>query len=1099
MSELLLRQEKLSFYVDNKMRMRQKIPTVTPNVRKRNLQDVWSFEDSTRKKEDEKFYVDCEYNNPRPSPVRINCLVEKRSRSQQKNGSFSRRGSRKCSGTSSNSNKSVRIGCSMDESEDSDYNEECSLKLLTSIRMKDANMENVTAGSSKRTSIEQSALLDRKTVSVHRFVETPSDEEDDDEEENNEPSPLVGNSINKLMETPLCKTSNGSNISEDKNDTVEKNYVLEHSSSVWKWKDAERIDLIQRSSGRPRGKLSKQRSAQLARKQKVNVVVRRKREVKNYSSGCEDDEDEEYGEVYGVASPRRSRSTMSEENETPHHRTSKRHRAAPNKRYLTGIHTCGDWIDEYLMYKEAYYSDTDSSEVRRKTSKLCTREKNCESGSISGLSSSSSSSVSIVKNAKRSTTDDHKENGEESLKCHQCKRNSRKIVGPCATCNNKFYCIRCIKQWYPHLSEEEVSKNCPFCCGNCNCNVCLHNIGMIETSKKDLTNEEKVQHCRFLIKSLVPFLTQICQEQAKEMEIEAQIQGLPSSSIKIQESFCHREERVYCNHCATSIVDLHRSCPNCCYELCLSCCLELRNGELDSGKKSVLQFFDRGYDYVHGGDPLPNKCHLDGSMLPTEPVTNTEWVANTDGSLNCAPKEMGGCENGVLEIKRILPNNWISDLVTKAVEILRKCDVYRNIPRSNLDDASKMSGQASSEENYKNGLYCLYSKDSLKEEEFLKFQKQWANGEPVIARDVLEQTTGLSWEPMVMWRALCENLDSEISARMSEVKAIDCLAGCEVEINTWDFFKGYTDGRRYNNFWPEMLKLKDWPPSEKFEDLLPRHCDEFISSLPFQEYTDPRAGFLNLAVKLPQGVLKPDLGPKTYIAYGIKEELGRGDSVTKLHCDMSDAVNILMHTAEIKLDKKQLIAIKTVKKKHLMQDKLENLDRDKNENSFRDPSNIGTSEESSGALWDIFRRKDVPKLEEYLRKHCREFRHTYCSPVEQVVHPIHDQCFYLTMEHKRNLKDEYGVEPWTFVQKLGEAVFIPAGCPHQVRNLTSCTKVAVDFVSPENIHECVRLTEEFRKLPKDHKAREDKLEIKKMIIHAMNQAIQDYEDLTSAK
>ena len=27
------------------------------------------------------------------------------------------------------------------------------------------------------------------------------------------------------------------------------------------------------------------------------------------------------------------------------------------------------------------------------------------------------------------------------------------------------------------------------------------------------------------------------------------------------------------------------------------------------------------------------------------------------------------------------------------------------------------------------------------------------------------------------------------------------------------------------------------------------------------------------------------------------------------------------------------------------------------------------------------------------------------------------------------------IEPWTFVQHLGEAVFIPAGCPHQVRNI----------------------------------------------------------------
>jgi hypothetical protein len=28
-----------------------------------------------------------------------------------------------------------------------------------------------------------------------------------------------------------------------------------------------------------------------------------------------------------------------------------------------------------------------------------------------------------------------------------------------------------------------------------------------------------------------------------------------------------------------------------------------------------------------------------------------------------------------------------------------------------------------------------------------------------------------------------------------------------------------------------------------------------------------------------------------------------------------------------------------------------------------------------------------------------------------------------------------GIEAWTFEQDYGEAVFIPAGCPHQVRNL----------------------------------------------------------------
>ncbi|KAJ8545087.1 hypothetical protein K7X08_017670 [Anisodus acutangulus] len=791
-------------------------------------------------------------------------------------------------------------------------------------------------------------------------------------------------------------------------------------------------------------------------------------------------------------------------------RTSVRHAAASFKRYDHDYFD-GEWEDDTEEYEVSPTSDERfipsntrsqrsdvSHELKPKDSIKDTINNSGKLFACSSLPSSSSSSGSTISRSRidRST--------KMKVNCHQCRRSDRRIVVPCRKCKEKFYCIQCIREWYPELEEEEVSEVCPYCRGKCNCNLCLHSSGMLKTSRRDLTDREKIEHLHYLIITLLPFLKEFHQEQIQEIDMESSIRGVSSSSVEIKQSLCYNDERVYCNNCSTSIVDLHRSCPDCSYELCLSCCQELREGKFPGySYEAVFQYSNRGHDYMHGGDPQPESFHnMEIRWDQNKPIT---WVANYDGNIMCAPVEMGGCGNCVLELKHLLPKNWISTLEAKAERILIQCNFSQMIsqPTCRTDDPELLHRAASRVGSDDNCLYSITAKDAMEDDALLHFRRHWAKGEPVIVRNVLEHTSGLSWEPMVMWRALCESTDSKILTSMSEVKAIDCLAGCQVEINTRKFFKGYTEGRRYENFWPEMLKLKDWPPSDKFEDLLPRHCDEFISALPFQEYTDPRIGILNLAVKLPDGVLKPDLGPKTYIAYGVTEELGRGDSVTKLHCDMSDAINILTHTSEMAISDEQQSAIEILKQKHRAQDERERLEREGDEYPMKMSSEIKREDKTSddtemtgGALWDIFRREDVPKLEEYLLKHAKEFRHTYCCPVDQVFHPIHDQTFYLTLEHKRKLKEEYGVEPWTFEQKLGEAVFIPAGCPHQVRNLKSCTKVAADFVSPENIQECLRLTVEFRKLPKGHKAREDKLEIKKMIIHAINQVVTDLEQLT---
>uniref|UniRef100_A0A7N0UJB4 Uncharacterized protein n=1 Tax=Kalanchoe fedtschenkoi TaxID=63787 RepID=A0A7N0UJB4_KALFE len=710
-----------------------------------------------------------------------------------------------------------------------------------------------------------------------------------------------------------------------------------------------------------------------------------------------------------------------------------------------------------------------------------------------------------------STTSSGSGKNDKRPLCHQCMRKERRVVVPCQTCKT-LYCIKCIEEWYSNLEEEEINEMCPLCRGNCNCNICLHSSGIIKILTRDITLDEKIEHLQYMIQSLQPFLKKLHEEQVQEINIEANIKGISFSELHIPQSLCNDYERVFCNHCSTSIVDLHRSCPQCSFELCLRCCEDIRTENLRKGATmDDFRYLNRGYEYNHGGDPLPGLHSLAAVQDLSELLP--EWNANKDGSIPCPPRELGGCGYCCLELKHMLPNDSIYNL-SKRAERSTSHFGYQKLTHYHNNGSEDVKRAASREGSNDNDLYCPSFGNTLSKEELLSFRRHWTNGEPLIVRDVLEQTRGLSWEPMVMWRALSEHADSGVSSDMSVVKAIDCLAGCQVEINTHQFFKGYTEGRKYINFWPEMLKLKDWPPSDRFEDLLPRHCDEFIDALPFREYTDPRSGYLNLAVKLPDGVLKPDMGPKTYIAYGHFDELGRGDSVTKLHMDMSDAVNILTHIAEVPIDDEQHAAIENLKKKHQAQNDKERLERERAKDEVHDmeTEEVGSSfdkqqnlpdcpsfgrDSNDGALWDIFRREDVPKLEDYLRKHALEFRHTFCAPVEQVIHPIHDQTFYLTLEHKRRLKEEFGIEPWTFVQKLSEAVFIPAGCPHQVRNLKSCTKVAADFVSPENINECLKLTENFRRLPKNHKAKEDKLEIKKMILHAVNKCIRELEELTN--
>lgn len=767
--------------------------------------------------------------------------------------------------------------------------------------------------------------------------------------------------------------------------------------------------------------------------------------------------------------------------------------------------------------------------------------------------------------------------GATSRMCHQCQRNDKPRVTYCSKCG-KRYCYPCILLWYPKLKEEDVAAMCPFCKGYCNCKNCLRIV--VPLKKMEFSNDDKNKIFKYTLRKVLPALRQIEQEQREELQLECRTKGKDEVEVEFAEGI-DGNERIYCNNCSTSIVDYMRSCEGGCeYDLCLTCCRELRAGQQPGGENADCARVHGKKDkessdpdnvpadtsLVSNGDDKATRSNM--GTVPVESVVLPPWSALPNGEIPCPPELRGGCGKHLLGLRTLFERGWVKDLINEVEMLLESNDEEGKLEiqeqscscNGSVDSFANTRLAAHRADSLDNALYCPTYLE-VEKEGMLHFQKHWRQGHPVIVRDVHEGSTGLSWEPMVMWRAVRETTVSrrQFSEDTQSAWAVDCADWNEVYLNLHRFFTGYKDGwLNEKTGWPYMFKLKDWPPTNHFDVRLPRHGSEFVASLPFKNYTNPHTGILNLATKLPKGALKPDLGPKSYIAYGLREELGRGDSVTKLHCDMADAVNVLSHTWEVnfkphvkqKIDKLRTTYRETVKEqvaKTLAGEdsaKTENVDgiaaavdenntkraSRKKSGKRNDKSDIEKNSNVSGfdlfeehykqaeaeanvpaeqtmdtvgdangdscaestyggALWDIFRREDVPKLKQYLMKHMGEFRHFDDLPIDSVDHPIHDQIFYLDEEHKRKLKEEYQVEPWTFEQYEQEAVFVPAGCPHQVRNLKSCIKVALDFVSPENVQECLDLTSTFRLLPVDHRAREDKLEVKKMTLYAAKEAV----------
>uniref|UniRef100_A0A4W3IKL1 Lysine-specific demethylase n=1 Tax=Callorhinchus milii TaxID=7868 RepID=A0A4W3IKL1_CALMI len=359
-------------------------------------------------------------------------------------------------------------------------------------------------------------------------------------------------------------------------------------------------------------------------------------------------------------------------------------------------------------------------------------------------------------------------------------------------------------------------------------------------------------------------------------------------------------------------------------------------------------------------------------------------------------------------------------------------------------------------------LLCL--QDPSNRNNWNIFRECWKQGHPVIVSGVHTRLRKELWKPGAFGREFGEQEADLVDCRSNTV-----IAGAKLR-DFWDGFEDISRRLKTEEGEPMALKLKDWPPGEDFRDMMPSRFDDLMRNLPLPEYTK-RDGKLNLASRLPDFFVRPDLGPKMYNAYGLLSAEDRKVGTTNLHLDVSDAANVMVY-----------VGIPNGQPDH--EEEVLNTMVDGEVDDLTIERFVEGSERP-GALWHIYSAKDAEKIRDLLKKVAEEQGQE--NPPDH--DPIHDQSWYLDQALRKRLHQEYGVQGWAIVQFLGDVVFIPAGAPHQVHNLYSCIKVAEDFVSTEHVKHCFCLTQEFRHLSTTHTNHEDKLQVKNIIYHAVKDAV----------
>ena len=406
------------------------------------------------------------------------------------------------------------------------------------------------------------------------------------------------------------------------------------------------------------------------------------------------------------------------------------------------------------------------------------------------------------------------------------------------------------------------------------------------------------------------------------------------------------------------------------------------------------------------------------------------------------------------------------------------------------------------------------------------FRWHWARGEPIVVREIEVAGAGADWSLETLERALRDGDDAagddatgggDTSGRGATRTCTDRMVPVVDACKEWgagvrsgavaeamtvgDFFKGFADAR---TFGPDATyRMDGWPSEADLRARAPRHRARAIAGLPFQEYTNPVDGPMNLRTHVSanaggatadangDGAFGAGGSVRTRIAYGRREEIGGA----------GDAVSQRLRTSSVDTAEVLCLALSSTSACDKRDDAREGRD-----GSY--PDGVGrTGDESPGAVWHVFRREHEGHIARYLSENLPVLAHPPDGDRRNHHHraddsandralaarlPLHDGRCFLSSNEIDELGRESGgaVKPWVIRQARFEAVMVPAGCARQTRNVKSCVALAVDFASPESAVTALRVGEAMRELPVKHAERtREGVHARTTVLHAAHAAV----------